>query len=149
MAPCPYIKKSRSEDRILIKNGTFSTLIDDIIAWDDTKDAIITIANYTLTETVAFIGDINDKYLEFDLMVLYDHPDDRDGCFDPSTSYGEALLLIIQRRSRLIDLSEALQKTDYYAQWPQEAFAETVIDRKADDVRESQAVRPTPSDLHA
>ena len=118
-APCPYARKARLDKQIEIVEG--ESLLYDFDDIDlDAKEVYVfwyRRQHYTVDELTQIVKELNERYMEEDMVFLEDHPDDDEIINGERMNFGSAILVIVQRLSKLNEASDALSKTDYYKHW--------------------------------
>ena len=118
-APCPYARKARLDNQIEIVEG--ESLLYDFDDIDlEAKEVYVfwyKREHYTVDELTQIVKELNERYMEDDIVFLEDHPDDDELINGERMNFGKASLVIVQKLSKLNEASDALSKTDYYKHW--------------------------------
>ena len=131
-APCPFARRARMENKVLIDLGTLPEVdCNDIAAtWDDTYEVIIFAyerSRFTVEEIEQLVERNNrELFMPMNLMCLEDHPDAAEVVNDVCFNQGQYILLLFQRLSKVNDFSAALKDKGYYDTWPKEYYDRVV-----------------------
>lgn len=137
-APCPYARRARIENKVLIDLGTIPQVdCNDIAAtWDDTYDVIIFAyerTRFTAEEIQILVEQNNQElFMPMDLMCLEDHPDDPEIVNGVTFNQGQYILLLFQRLSKVNDSHDQLKSQGYYDTWPRDYYERVAGWRKPD-----------------
>ena len=134
LPPCPYARQARLQGRVRMIHMTSAEL--DSNCWhhiertnfDDT-DALILILDpkrWTLKYTHDVVDQLNSVFMPRDVVVLEDHPRQREEISGVVVNNGRYILLLCQRLSTLNRFSEVLKKKGYYDQWSKKNIADVV-----------------------
>lgn len=134
--PCPFAKKA---------------LIFDNIDWDfveSESDMIHALWHFKLDKEVSLIGfdperlsvefilplvkRFNDVYSDEDLVILEDHPHDKEILLGECMNQGKWGFLAIQKKSKLNAATKSLMAQGYYDKWPKENW-DNVVAWRLDD----------------
>ena len=118
-APCPYARKARLDNQIEIVEGE-NVLVDYLDCDFDHKEVYVfwyPTEQYSAESLSNMIKHINFDERDHDIVFLEDHPDDDEVINGERMNFGSAILVIVQRLSKLNEASDALAKTDYYKHW--------------------------------
>jgi hypothetical protein len=135
MPPCPYAQQARIKNKV-----QFYTLADgepDSNIWTrisdtnfDKVDVLVVISpatRFTADQAHEMRQQLNDTFLDDDIVVLEDHPKQNEIVAGVAMSNGKYCLYLVQKRSKLNRFSNALKKTsDYYKNWTAEQLDEVV-----------------------
>jgi len=139
-APCPYARKARVDNKIVIEFADTkyleSSILDNIFHLEDSvagewvqfesKDVVIIAFNHieiTVDELSEFVEYMNDRLIEKDIIILEDHPDaEADKVNEVIMNFGKCGLLLIQRLSKLNEASRQLKAKGYYDHWDEDAL---------------------------
>ena len=86
----------------------------------DHKDVLILIAehdHFTAKETVSLAEDLNNYFMQRDVVVLEDHPDIAEKVKHVKLNNGEYTLFLAQKLSKLNRFSKMLESGPYYKNW--------------------------------
>jgi hypothetical protein len=61
-----------------------------------------------------------------DIVALEDHPNDPEILSGETMNFGKAILVLVQRLSKLNGASKILKKQGYYDKWPDENYDDVV-----------------------
>lgn len=131
-APCPFARKARIENKVLIDLGTVPQVdCNDIAAtWDDSYDVIIFAyerSRFTVEEIQTLVENNNrNLFMPLDLMCLEDHPDDPEVVNGVAFNQGQYILLLFQRLSKVNEFSAFLKDKGYYDTWPKDYYEKVV-----------------------
>jgi len=137
--PCPFAKQALLNDTIVyreFKDGGVESLRHQLYElvnsdWDDSKEVLVLYAEtktMSSDDTSASVLQFNNtcKYLGIDLVALEDHPDDPEVLNGVTMNFGKAILVLVQRLSKLNKASDILKKRGYYDDWPEENYNDVV-----------------------
>lgn len=105
---------------------TLTSLIDN---WTDKFEVVVI---YTETElyTPQEVSDIVERFNELamprDIVALEDHPSDKEILNGVEMNFGKAILVLVQRLSKLNKASAILKHKGYYDDWPEENYNDVV-----------------------
>ena len=131
MPPCPYARQAMVQDRVTVHELTHqepdSNIWTRIELTDfDAKDVVIIVADkkrWTLRQCHRVVEQLNQTFAHRDIMVMEDHPDQKESVRSVTLNCGRYCLLLAQRRSKLLEASQQLEKTDYYKNWSKRQLA--------------------------
>ncbi len=121
-APCPYARKARLDNQIEIVEGE-NVLVDYLDCDFDHKEVYVfwyPTKQYSAESLSNMIKHINSDERDHDIVLLEDHPDDVEIIAGVTMNFGQAILVIAQRLSKLNEASAQLSKKDYYDHWSKE-----------------------------
>ena len=121
-APCPYARKARLDNQIEIVEGE-NVLVDYLDCDFDHKGVYVfwyPTKQYSAESLSNMIKHINSDERDHDIVLLEDHPDDVEIIAGVTMNFGQAILVIAQRLSKLNEASAQLSKKDYYDHWSKE-----------------------------
>ena len=129
--PCPFAKQALMNDTIkyVSTERIGESLADLIDAWTDKYEVV---ALYTETElyTASEVSDSVERFNKLamprDIVALEDHPDDPEILNGVEMNFGKAILVLVQRLSKLNKASAILKKRGYYDNWPEENYRDVV-----------------------
>ena len=137
--PCPFAKQALLNDTIVyreFKNEGVKSLRHQLYElvnsdWDDTKEVLVLYAEtntMSADDTSASVLQFNNtcKHLRLDLVALEDHPHDPEILNGVEMNFGKAILVLVQRLSKLNKASAILKKRGYYDNWPEENYNDVV-----------------------
>jgi len=125
LPPCPFAQKAIVDGRVefLELDGVadYPTLSQHIADFDfDEKDVLVMIAepdHFTAKETEQLAHDLNEYYMDRNIVILEDHPDIEESVKGVKLNNGHYTLFLAQRLSKLNRYSEMLEKGPYYRNW--------------------------------
>jgi hypothetical protein len=129
---CPYAKKARLENKIDIRLGqSIETDLTSIsTSWSDNIDVVVlvySIEQYSSKETTDLVEILNFNLLmPKDLLVLEDHPFDKEIINGVCVNQGQYILLLVQRLSKIQQASRDLKNKGYYKLWSKEYYDRVV-----------------------
>ena len=129
--PCPFAKQAMLDNKIKYMSTerigeTLTSLIDN---WTDKFEVVVI---YTETElyTPQEVSDIVERFNELamprDIVALEDHPSDKEILNGVEMNFGKAILVLVQRLSKLNKASAILKHKGYYDDWPEENYNDVV-----------------------
>lgn len=129
--PCPFAKQAMLENKIKYveteKIGeTLSNLVDD---WTDKFEVVVLYTKtdlYTPNEVSDIVKRFNKLAMPRDVVALEDHPEDPEILNGVSMNFGGAILILVQRLSKLNKASTILKRKGYYDDWPKENYNDVV-----------------------
>lgn len=144
--PCPFAKQAMIDKKIKYKKFSnndlenlrhqFYELVNN--GWDDSNEVLILYADtsqMSVDDLSSVVLQFNNtcKHLNLDLVALEDHPDDVETINGVKMNFGEAILVLVQRLSKLTKASKILERQGYYKHWSKENLSD-VVDWRADGV---------------
>ena len=125
LPPCPFAQKAMLDNKVefieLDGVANYNTLYQHIWNFDfDHKDVLILIAehdHFTAKETVSLAEDLNNYFMQRDVVVLEDHPDIAEKVKHVKLNNGEYTLFLAQKLSKLNRFSKMLESGPYYKNW--------------------------------
>jgi|TARA_B110000483_G_scaffold240725_1_gene321977 hypothetical protein len=130
--PCPFAKQAMVVDKIQYTKvdavTTASTLID-LIEWDDKYEVVVLYADtntFTPSELSLLVKQFNLIAMKKDVVALEDHPLDEEIVNGVHMNFGKAILILVQRLSKLNNASKHLDKQGYYDNWSKENYDDVV-----------------------
>jgi hypothetical protein len=129
--PCPYARRARLENRVMIQQGTDIVVDGEQIvkSWTDEYDVIITVYDrneYSVLQVAEAVDQLNNQSTKKDILFLDDHPDDIEMVNDVCMNHGEYILLLAQRLSKINSASSDLKAQGYYNLWTKEYYDRVV-----------------------
>ena len=112
----------------LLKQAQFSPMpIEEqvVVVYAD-KDEL------TPNELKTIVDDFNRFARDKDVVALEDHPNDPEILNGVSMNFGKAILILVQRLSKLNKASDILKKKGYYDNWPKDNYDDVVSWRFTD-----------------
>ena len=133
--PCPFAKQAILQDTIkyVPTERIGDNLLELIDNWSDRYEVVVL---YTETElySASAVSDIVKRFNKLamprDIVALEDHPDDPEILNGVKMNFGKAILILVQRLSKLNKASDILKKRGYYDDWPEENYNDVVAWRK-------------------
>jgi hypothetical protein len=131
---CPYARQARLSGRVRMIHMTSAE--PDSNCWQhisntdfDKNDALVLILEpkrWTLKYTHDVVDQLNSVFMPRDVVVLEDHPKQKEEINGVIVNNGRYTLLLCQRLSTLNRFSEILKKKGYYDQWSKKNIADVV-----------------------
>lgn len=127
-APCPYARKARVDNRIDILESSYATIESDIesnLSRLDDLDVIVFYFDESECSSIELgirVQEINAKLMVRDYVILEDHPADEELVNGVKMNFGEGVLVLLQRLSKLNDASSKLKAQGYYDHWDTHAL---------------------------
>ena len=131
---CPYARQARLSGRVRMIHMTSAE--PDSNCWQhisntdfDKNDALVLILDpkrWTLKYTHDVVDQLNSVFMPRDVVVLEDHPKQKEEINGVIVNNGRYTLLLCQRLSTLNRFSEILKKKGYYDQWSKKNIADVV-----------------------
>ena len=131
---CPYARQARLSGRVKMIHMTSAE--PDSNCWQhisntdfDKTDALVLILDpkrWTLKYTHDVVDQLNSVFMPRDVVVLEDHPKQKEEIDGVIVNNGRYTLLLCQRLSTLNRFSEILKKKGYYDQWSKKNIADVV-----------------------
>ena len=131
---CPYARQARLSGRVRMIHMTSAE--PDSNCWQhisntdfDKNDALVLILEpkrWTLKYTHDVVDQLNSVFMPRDVVVLEDHPRQKEEINGVIVNNGRYTLLLCQRLSTLNRFSEILKKKGYYDQWSKKNIADVV-----------------------
>ena len=131
---CPYARQARLSGRVRMIHMTSAE--PDSNCWQhisntdfDKNDALVLILDpkrWTLKYTHDVVDQLNSVFMPRDVVVLEDHPKQKEEINGVIVNNGRYTLLLCQRLSTLNRFSEVLKKKGYYDQWSKKNIADVV-----------------------
>ena len=131
---CPYARQARLSGRVRMIHMTSAE--PDSNCWQhisntdfDKTDALVLILEpkrWTLKYTHDVVDQLNSVFMPRDVVVLEDHPRQKEEINGVIVNNGRYTLLLCQRLSTLNRFSEILKKKGYYDQWSKKNIADVV-----------------------
>lgn len=131
--PCPFAKQAMLDERINYVSGgkhTITPLLNSLASnWDDKYEVVVVYSDkneLTPNQLKILVDDFNKFARDKDVVALEDHPDDPEILNGVSMNFGKAILILVQRLSKLNKASDILKKKGYYDNWPKENYDDVV-----------------------
>ena len=129
--PCPFAKQALMNDTIkyVSTERIGESLADLIDAWTDKWEVVVLYTDtelYTASEVSDIVERFNKLAMPRDIVALEDHPDDPEILNGVEMNFGKAILVLVQRLSKLNKASAILKKRGYYDNWPEENYTDVV-----------------------
>ena len=123
--PCPFAKQAMLDERINYVPGgkhTITPLLNSLASnWDEKYEVVVVYADkdeLTPNELKTIVDDFNRFARDKDVVALEDHPNDPEILNGVSMNFGKAILILVQRLSKLNKASDILKKKGYYDKVP-------------------------------
>lgn len=133
--PCPFAKKALLKKSIRYVDCNSQSLTEEFArlkdSWDDSFEVVACFANqdqFTVSELQQIVDQFNQecKDNEIDLVALEDHPKDAEIINGETMNFGKAILVLLQRASKLSEASKILKDQGYYKNWSNENYQSVV-----------------------
>tara|TARA_B100000963_G_C22267910_1_gene511439 strand:+ start:102 stop:590 length:489 start_codon:yes stop_codon:yes gene_type:complete len=133
--PCPFAKEAMLKERIDYVSGgkhTITPLLNSLATdWNDKYEVVVLYMQkeeMTPTEVTDMVDKFNKDCMDnkIDIVALEDHPDDPEILNGVSMNFGKAILILVQRLTKLNWASKILKKKGYYDNWPEENYNDVV-----------------------
>lgn len=133
--PCPFAKQAILQDTIkyVPTERIGDNLLELIDNWSDRYEVVVLYTEtelYTASEVSDIVKRFNKLAMPRDIVALEDHPDDPEILNGVEMNFGKAILILVQRLSKLNKASDILKKRGYYDDWPEENYNDVVAWRK-------------------
>ena len=133
--PCPFAKQALMNNAIKYVpteriGETLASMVDN---WSDKYEVVVLYTDtelYTPQEVSDIVERFNKLAMSRDIVALEDHPDDPEILNGVEMNFGKAILVLVQRLSKLNKASDILKKRGYYDDWPEENYNDVVAWRK-------------------
>lgn len=135
---CPFAKQALLDNKIEIVSVTDSSeFVAEMDAftreWPENIDVLVlgcSPSSITPEELSTLAETANDTFLkERDFLALEDHPDYKEYVGNFQVNEGNWALILLQKKSKVINARKILEKRGYYKFWDKEYFKEVVLDR--------------------
>lgn len=134
LPPCPYARQARLQGRVRMIHMTSAE--PDSNCWQhlehadfDKIDALILILDpkrWTLKYTHDIVDQLNSIFMPKDVVVLEDHPKQKEIINGVVVNNGKYILLLCQRLSTLNKFSKILKTKGYYDRWSKKDIDDVV-----------------------
>ncbi len=132
LPPCPFAQKAIIDNKVqfieLDGVADYPTLYQHIMDCDfDEIDVLCMIAepdHFTAAQTVGLAEQLNNYFMQRDVVVLEDHPDISESVKHVKLNNGHYTLFLAQRLSKLNRFSKMLESGSYYKNWSKNYLAE-------------------------
>ena len=129
--PCPFAKQALLKDTIkyVETERIGETLRSMIENWNDKYEVVCIYCDtmlYTPSEVSDIVNRFNDLAMKHDVVALEDHPLDDEYVNGVRMNFGKAILILVQRLSKLNKASAMLKKQGYYDSWSEENYNDVV-----------------------
>ena len=129
--PCPFAKQALLDDKIKYISTerigeALSNLVDN---WTDKYEVVVLYTEtelYTPDEVSDIVKRFNELAMPRDIVALEDHPSDKEVLNGVEMNFGKAILVLVQRLSKLNRASTILKQKGYYDDWPEENYNDVV-----------------------
>ena len=133
--PCPFAKQAILQDTIkyVSTQRIGDSLLELIDNWSDRYEVVVLYTEtelYSASEVSDIVKRFNKLAMPRDIVALEDHPDDPEILNGVEMNFGKAILILVQRLSKLNKASDILKKRGYYDDWPEENYNDVVAWRK-------------------
>jgi len=125
LPPCPFAQKAMVDRKVkfveLNDTDNYEQLCQHILDCDfDEKDVLVLIAEpawFTAAQTQQLAEQLNNHFMDKDIVVLEDHPDVEESVKGVKLNNGHYTLFLAQRLSKLNRFSKMLESGPYYKNW--------------------------------
>ena len=125
LPPCPFARKAILQNKVqfveLPSTADWRTVYQFVWNFDaDETDVLCLIADreqFTATQTQGIAGELNERFMRRDIVILEDHPDIVEKVKDFKLNNGEYILFLVQSLSKLNRYSKMLEAGPYYKNW--------------------------------
>ena len=129
--PCPFAKQALLDDKIkYISTERIGEALSDLVDnWTDKYEVVVLYTDtllYTPSEVSDIVKRFNELAMPRDIVALEDHPEDHEILNGVEMNFGKAILVLVQRLSKLNRASAMLKKQGYYDNWSQENYDDVV-----------------------
>ena len=129
--PCPFAKQALLDDKIKYISTerigeALSNLVDN---WTDKYEVVVLYTDtllYTPSEVSEIVKRFNELAMPRDIVALEDHPEDPEILNGVKMNFGKAILVLVQRLSKLNRASAILKQKGYYDDWPEDNYNDVV-----------------------
>lgn len=130
---CPFAKKALLDEKVKFFTASqdLNYVVKEITkSWNDDKIEVAIIHldwEVTATQMESIVNLYNKLYADKDFLLLDDHIDVEEKIEDIDFSNGRYNILLLQRKSKISQARNQLQKLNYYKNWPKEYYDEVVF----------------------
>lgn len=131
--PCPFAKSAVLKNTIRYAEFTSDSITSELSNlgsnWNDAYEVVVLYAHaseMTPEHLSHIVYEFNKRFRETDIAALEDHPHDIEHVNGVSMNFGEGILILVQRLSKINIASEKLASQGYYDNWSQEYYDEVV-----------------------
>ena len=117
LPPCPYARKAWADGKVKIITDTFTYDYDKLISGE--LDVILIVLEGATFESLLVEKKSLLKNLPTGLVILEDHPEQKEEVSGLNLNFGKPCLFI-QNRKKLVIAREYLESTDYYKNFDKE-----------------------------
>jgi len=138
MPPCPYARQFRMQNKIKIiesYDAVWDCAFRTAATWTDEHEAIVIASDKTYISHSLLsdkVRGLNRRFRHQDLVMLEDHPEDKEYIDSVCMNHGSLVLIVIQRLAQLNRFSQGLRNTKYFHNWSKENLAD-VVDWRFED----------------
>jgi len=139
LPPCPYARSARINGELDIQvqdDSSYYDFLDQQIEtfYETEFDTRLVVAknkdDIDIETYRNYIHEKNKHVIEFNLILLTDHPDVSEYNHGVNVQQGSYVITFIQRTNKLLDASKKLHiNTDYYNGWDENIYKTVVLDR--------------------
>ena len=132
MPPCPYARQFRLQNKIKIiepVDAVWDCAFRTAAEWNNEFEAIVIASDKTYISHSLLsdrVRGLNRRFKHQDLVMLEDHPDDKEDIDGVCMNHGSLVLIVIQRLAQLNRFSKGLQNTKYFHKWSKENLSDVV-----------------------
>ena len=130
---CPFAKKALLDQKVKFfkASGDLNYVVKEITKhWKDDEIEVAVIHldwNVKTDEIERIVNVYNKLYEPKDFLLLDDHVEVEEKIEDVDFSNGQYNILLLQRKSKIVDARKQLKKLNYYKNWPKEYYDEVVF----------------------
>lgn len=129
--PCPFAKQAVLKNTIkYISTDRIGEQLTNILDnWNDKYEVVVLYTDilcYTSSEVSNIVNRFNEIAMKHDIVALEDHPMDEEILNGVKMNFGGAILILVQRLSKLNKASAILKRQGYYDDWPEENYNDVV-----------------------
>ena len=125
--PCPYARAAIVD--YIETNHIRSALHDLLKNWTDDVQVVIVHTStdkYTPEHLSHIVDEFNEIAMKQDIVALEDHPNDEEFVNGVHMNFGECIIVLVQRLSKVNEASIILKKKGYYDTWSKENLDDVV-----------------------
>lgn len=144
-APCPYARKARIENKIVILFAETSDLekaVEDALPLLEGKEAFAMCFDHTQItpqELEQRIQKLNSNLMPRNYVILEDHPDNQEYIAGVRMNFNGCGLLLVQSLTQLNDAASKLKDKGYYNVWSRKNL-DYVVNWRTNEVLQDQSI---------
>lgn len=129
--PCPFAKQAVLKNTIkYVSTERIGEQLNRTLEnWNDDYEVVVLYTDtllYTAKEVSDIVAKFNETAMKYDIVALEDHPLDSEMLNGVEMNFGKAILVLVQRLSKLNKASSILKRQGYYDDWPEENYNDVV-----------------------